>query len=342
MLSIGYGKLLRFQAVEFKPTQNTELTHSLGVEIDAASGKSVRMWRQTPYVSLYFVTGHHMRRSLSDWLDDIMYNKLEGWTDFSCGKNSCSWLRGVLNGVCRFFTDWVQPVDEHGDIRTNWSPEQTTLRRALKLWILIWLMGHQLTIPEHQKSRIDGILGTNLPLGQPVSPRLVNKLVKMMLWPMVERLAYDTLAGLHEFFRSTKAKGTPNWGCVFSTMILLLTVAAEIEISLDDIAACAEARGDFSRSRDDAATERRILEHLVPETIITFFYARFKSPKNYNPFQSQQEGKVGGMDWATQDLVWNISDAIKGDGKSVSLDKSRTLLTTSQGLASSVRRNLLI
>jgi hypothetical protein len=69
-------------------------------------------------------------------------------------------------------------------------------------------------------------------------------------------------------------------------MILLLTIAAEIEISLDDIVACAEARGEFSRSRDDAATERRILEHLVPETIITFFYARFKSPKNYNPFQS--------------------------------------------------------
>jgi hypothetical protein len=309
VLTIGYGNTINFEAFEFKPTQNSRVTHNVGVEIDPNTQVSHRVVRKTPLISLLSAIDL-IRQSVSGWVDDVLFQGLEGWPSFSLGEAYFSWQRGVLEAVCQYFTNRVQTLDAQGVDRSKWPGEQTTLRSALKLWILVFLMGHQLTIPDNEKSRIGKILNITLAEG-PVSPRFANKIVKMTIRPMVEKLTYDTLGGLHGFLRGNR--NSRGWSCVFCIIILLLTVAAEIEISLDDIAACATVRGEVNRSRDDAAVEIRNLERNIPDTIITLFFARFKHPNNYNPFRLQRKGQVSGMDSATRELLRKVSESVEGD-----------------------------
>jgi hypothetical protein len=304
-LTVGYGKELSFDAFSFTPVNNCELTYSIGVVIDEEKRTSSREWREAPCFSIQLVDPIFVLPKVQSWLDDIIFSKLQGWPDFCCGIDCFSWQRSILQSICNFFSNTVQFLTYRQD---EWPESVKSLHKALELSVLIFVMGHQILIPENEKSRLAEKLNMDIPEGT-VSCRLINKIFKMALVEKIRELAQDALAGLNLSFRD---KDASTWGCDFCVVILLLTVAAENQISLDDIVACAISRGNYNRSREDAAKDIQSLESALPDMLIGLFNAKYKSHRNsFNPFKSQQQLEKDDIPHLTSRLVRDILAAVQ-------------------------------
>jgi hypothetical protein len=308
-LTAGYGESFLIDALTFVPADNSQLTHGLGVAMNEDSTASSRVWHVTPFISLQLVSGLLLNQ-VQLWLNDILFSKLEGWPDFSCGRNCFSWQRGILQSICRFFTSHVHSMNSEEIVSEEWEGRPKMLRKALEFSILTFVMGHQLLIPEDELSRLAGELNIYIPQDTKVSCRLPNKIFKMQLLPMLKRLAKDVLTELHISLRDSK--DAADWGFDFSVMTLLLTVVAENQISLDDVVACAIDRGDLGRSREvHARVDIKALETSLTDVLIKLFDKKYKSRgENFNPFQFRHQGVEIDMDDITQQLVRDISSVI--------------------------------
>jgi len=211
---------------------------------------------------------------------------------------------------------------------TSWPEELKTLRWALELWMLDFLMGHQLLTPEDDKAMIEGLLNQRLGDG-PVSFRLPNKIFKMQLVPIIKELAHSTVQGLLNILE--RSEKTSDWSYAFCTMILLLTVAAEIEIALADFLACAPADRDPSRLRHDV---EKVTEHLdkdLMEFFIGLFNVKFNPRRDgFNPVRCMREGRDVSIDDATVYLLLRVSDVVAVHRKLFSDIPARISLTKHQ------------
>lgn len=312
-LTAGYGEPFLLDALTFIPANNSQLTHGLGIVLNEESTASSRVWHVTPFISLQLVSSGLLLNQVQIWLDEILFSNLEGWPDFSCGQNCFSWQRGILQSICRFFTSHARSINSEGIGREQWPGRPKMLRKALEFSILTFVMGHQLLIPEDEKSRLAGEI--YIPQDVNVSCRLPNKIFKMQLLPMLKRLASDVLTELH--FSLRDSKDAADWGFDFSVMMLLLTVVAENQISLDDVVACAIKRGDLGRSREvDAMADIKALETSLTDVLIKLFDKKYKSRgDSFNPFQISHQGVEIDTDEITQQLVRDISSVIDSHRK---------------------------
>jgi hypothetical protein len=313
-LTAGYGEPFLLDALTFIPANNSQLTHGLGIVMNEESTASSRVWHETPFISLQFMSGLLLNQ-VQCWLNEILFSKLEGWPDFSCGRDCFSWQRGILQSICRFFTSHTHSMKSEGIGREEWPCRPKMLRKALEFSILTFVMGHQLLIPEDEKSRLADELDIYIRQDTNVSCRLPNKIFKMQLLPMLNRLANDVLTELHVSLRDSK--DAADWGFDFSVMILLLTVVAENQISLDDVVACAIDRGDCGRSREvDAMADIKALETSLTDLLIKLFDKKYKSRgDNFNLFQFPHQGAEIDTDEITQQLVRDVSSVIDSHRK---------------------------
>ncbi len=285
-LTIGYGRPFSFEAFIFEVTPNSELTQCFGYGINSKTKDSRHIVRWSPSISLA-LTKTQIRQTVRNWLDDILFTDLRDWAEYCYGGASFSWHSKILSAACRFFADRVNEMKIASISETSWPEELKTLRWALELWMLDFLMGHQLLTPEDDKAMIEGLLNQRLGDG-PVSFRLPNKIFKMQLVPIIKELAHSTVQGLLNILE--RSEKTSDWSYAFCTMILLLTVAAEIEIALADFLACAPADRDPSRLRHDV---EKVTEHLdkdLMEFFIGLFNVKFNPRRDgFNPFRFMRE-----------------------------------------------------
>lgn len=311
----GYGQPFLLDALTFLPANNSELTHGVGVVMDE-EGQSSTVWHESPFISLSLMTGP-MLNKVQFWLNDILFSNLDDWPEFSYRHRDFRCQRDILQAICRFFTRQASDLDNESIDRQEWPGRPRMLRKALEMSILTFVMGHQILIPEDEKLRLALELDIYIPQGNNVSCRLVNKIFKMMLLPKLKQFTEDVLTELHASFRDSKNPW--DWGFDLSVMVLLLTVIAENQISLDDAVACAIRRGDLSRSREvDAIADIKSLETNLSNVLIRLFEGKYKSRGMlYNPFKSRRQGEEMVVDEATQNLVRDISRAIDAHGKSI-------------------------
>jgi hypothetical protein len=311
-LTAGYGGPFLLDALTFVPANNSQLTHGLGIVMNEESTGSSRVLHATPFISLQLVSGLLLNQ-VQYWLNEILFSNLEGWPEFICGENCFTWQRGILQSICGFFTSHARSINSEGIGREEWSGRPKMLRKALEFSILTFVMGHQLWIPEEEKLRLAGEI--YIPQDVKVSCRLPNKIFKMQLLPMLKRLANDVLTELH--FSLRDSKDAADWGFDFSVMMLLLTVVAENQISLDDVVACAIYRGDLGRSRDvDAMADIKALETSLTDVLIKLFDKKYKfRGDSFNPFQFPHQGAEIDTDEITQQLVRDVSSVIDSHRK---------------------------
>jgi hypothetical protein len=306
-VDIGIGRHIPFEALAFYPTPASELTHSIGVEMTSSTSSS-RVVRRTLYISPVLAI-KPMQRSVNQWLNDTIFADLDTWANWLGSPfHHLSWQSGVINAVCEYIRSQAGQTIPTPTSETPRPLGEDTLRMALKLSVLNFFMSHQLIISEEKKPGLERELGIQVPIGF-ISPRLVNKIFKMAMAPIIRRLAYMVLERLDSMIREDN--GSATWGSAFCVTILLLSICGESEISLDDITACAIARGDFSKDRDRTMDDIIGVDTHLANVLIALFHEKFRTKEKdgFNPFQRplEQVGATASVHECTSALVGAIS-----------------------------------
>jgi hypothetical protein len=162
----------------------------------------------------------------------------------------------------------------------------------LKMMILNHIMTHALVVPEDEVAPLLSQLRHYQLSDNPefVCPRLANKLVKAMIFPLFGAAARRVLTNLQELLRSTTDKGTL-WDQAFSLVFLCLIVIGKSQASLVERAQLGLANGDSSYTLEDARTGVEEMEQELSIHLIGMFHLRFgtdgedgENGKGFNPF----------------------------------------------------------
>src|SRR5271154_4270478 len=208
-LSIGFGEPWKFWAVELDP-RTDELYNMLGFErgivterrqIPLPEQQCISPVRMTsPPIVPIWVDPLLMHISIDCWLDGMIGNPEAGWQFHIFPDPSHEWQLKILDTICQHYRAYKPDHDKLS--RTSYQ----TLRWALKLIVLSYIMGHAFLIPEEDTPTLFRSLKDRHFKGGPseglVCPRAANKYVKMMLLPMMRLAAQRTVSGLHDILQA--------------------------------------------------------------------------------------------------------------------------------------------
>jgi hypothetical protein len=283
-LSIGFGEPWRFWAVELIPGTH-ELHETFGFHRDSAVEQEGALpFRLTnpPIVPLW-VNPLMMQVYIDCWLDRMITDPQAGWQYHWFPDPSQIWQLRILERICELHHQNEGLQDRAGILAYE------TLRWALKLSVLSYVMGHAFLVlednigllfrylenPHFKKQASQGL----------VCPRPANKFVKMMVFPVLRLATEKTLGGLHELLRAAVPHAMI-WDQTFGVVFLCLMVISSTQRSLFQLAvACAEDN-DLSFGRERADFEARTMDSELVIHIIGMFHDKFRTSsksKAFNP-----------------------------------------------------------
>jgi hypothetical protein len=285
-LSIGFGEPWIFWAVEIFPGTH-ELHQMFGFyqHVDVEHHGVSPFPLTNPPVIPIWINPLQMHISIDCWLDNMIGNPQVGWQYHWFPYPSQIWQLSILHGICDYYRGQKPNSDK---IATT---AHQTLRWALKMSVLSYVMGHTFLVPDDDVDTLFRHLENphsraQLP-HQNVCPRAANKFVKMMVFPVMRVVVERTLSGLHELFRAN-VQPAELWDVVFSIVFLCLMVVSSTRRSLFQLASISAAKNDASFSREDAASKAQTMETEFVEHIIGMFHDKFhtsKRNKHFNPLE---------------------------------------------------------
>jgi len=283
-LWIGFGEPWKFWAVELVPG-SPELCQMFGFHYHSNvenPGASPLRLTNPPVVPLW-INPQLMQVNIDCWLDRMISNPAVGWQNHWFPDPSQIWQLKILEGICKQYHQNNGARDRAGILALN------TLRWALKLSVLSYVMGHAFLVPEDDIGFLFQQLENPHFNGQApheyVCPRAANKFVKMMAFPVLRLITERTLSGLNELLR-TRESHTMIWDHTFGVVFLCLMVTSSIQMSLFQRAVTCAANNDSSFGTQDADREALAMDSELVVYIIGMFHDKFRTnnkSKGFNP-----------------------------------------------------------
>jgi hypothetical protein len=237
-----------------------------------------------PPVVPIWINPLQMHISIDCWLDNMIGDPLAGWQRHWFPHPSQVWQLNILHGICGYCQE-QKPGS--GKIATT---AHQTLRWALKMSILIYVMGHAFLVPgEYVGTLFQQLESPHFKAQlshQKVSPRAANKFVKMMAFPVMRVATERTLSGLHELFRANVPLAEL-WDVIFSVVFLCLMVVSSIRRSLFQRALISAAKNDASFSREEATSNAQTMETEFVDHIVGMYHDKFRTSRKspFNPLE---------------------------------------------------------
>jgi hypothetical protein len=289
-LSVGFGEPWKFWAVELDP-RTDELYNMLGFErgvvterrqIPLAEQQCISPVRMTsPPIVPIWVDPLLMHISIDCWLDGMIGNPEAGWQFHTFPDPSHEWQLKILDIICQHYRAYKP---DHDRLSTT---SYQTLRWALKLTVLSYIMGHAFLVPEEDTPTLFRNLKDRHFKDGPseglVCPRAANKYVKMMILPMMRLAAQRTVSGLHDILQAQGAD-VMIWDIAFAVVFLCLVVIGSTQLSLFERAFVCVAKNDPSFSRRDATLETEAMDRELVVHIIGMFHDKFRTTGNSGGF----------------------------------------------------------
>jgi hypothetical protein len=187
------------------------------------------------------------------------------------------WQREMLTIILKYHHRTIEKLEVSGS-----GPYQT-LRRALKLVLLNHVMYYPLVVPDEDIDNLYQQLGGHYTFEptQWVCPRLANKVIKYMLFPMLDRLARQVLGDLEKLLR-TRGQEDSLWDPLFCIVFLCLIVVGKFQVSALERAEIGLANKDFSFLRHHAVLGIKEMEGELSVHLIGQFHARFGTKRKGN------------------------------------------------------------
>jgi hypothetical protein len=285
-LSIGFGKPWIFSAVEIFPGTH-ELHQMFGFyqHVDVEHRDVSPLPLTNPPVIPIWVDPLLVHVNIDCWLDNTIGDPQVGWQYHWFRGPSQVWQLNILLGICNYHQ---QQKPNSGKIATI---AHQTLRCALKMSVLNYVMGHAFLVPNDNVGTVFQQLENphfRAQLShQNVSPRAANKFLKMMVFPVMRVVIERTLSGLHELFRAN-VNLAELWDVVFSVVFLCLMVVSSTQKSLFQLASISAEKKDTSFGRDEAASNAQTMETEFVDHIIGMFHDKFRTRsknKYFNPLE---------------------------------------------------------
>jgi hypothetical protein len=283
-LSIGFGEPWTFWAVELVPGAH-EPDQMFGFHRHSAvehPGALPFQLNNPPVVPLW-ISPLLMQVNIDCWLDRMIATSQAGWQRHWFPDQSQIWQLKILEGICEQYHRNEALCD-----RTRTLAHQT-LRSALKMSVLNYVMGHAFLVPEQDIDILYRYLENPRFKGQAprgcVCPRPANKFVKMMALPVMRLATEKTLSGLHELLRAT-APDAMIWDKTFAIVFLSLIVISSTQRSLFQRAVASAANNDSSFGRQDAIFDARTIDSELVVYLIGMFHDKFgtsNKSKGFNP-----------------------------------------------------------
>jgi hypothetical protein len=283
-LYIGFGEPWKFWAVELIP-ESHELCQTFGFHRHSAvekPGASPLRLTNLPVVPLW-VDPLLIQVNIDCWLDRMISDPAVGWQNHWFPEPSQVWQLKILEGICE------QYHQNNGSRDGAEKLAFDTLRWALKLSVLSYVMGHDLLVPEDDIGSLFQHLENPYFKGQAsqrdVCPQAANKFIKMMAFPVLRLVTERTLSGLNELLWAN-VPHTMIWDQTFGVVFLCLMVTSSIQRSLFQRAVACAANNDSSFSRQDAHREAQAMDSELVLYIIGMFHDRFgtnSKSKGFNP-----------------------------------------------------------
>jgi hypothetical protein len=218
-------------------------------------------------------------RHINHWLDADIRDPNPNFPGICFPKPHEGFQKTILDILWSFNFESIARLESSG-----MGPYQT-LRWSLKLLILDHLMRHDLVIPKERVEELLGQLKTPYQVrlgaeGQ-ISPRLVNRIVKHMFLPMLQKAMERVLGGLHNLLRSTKRKAD-TWEAAFSVVCICLMVVGRNQEALIERATVQKSEENSGLDLNTATVASQEMEDELVTHLIGMFHHRFGTGKKRN------------------------------------------------------------
>jgi hypothetical protein len=283
LLTAGFGKPLILDAVQVVPCDQ-ERVRMRGVS-PANGGSASIVELNSPPILPYLTDRHKIERHFNHWLDSTIGEAGSDLPEHCFPGTHEYWEKRILAIICEYYRTTAPKLEACG------STPHDTLRRALKLTVLNHMICHPFVVPgEEVKSLYGQLQGKHdLDDDQRVCPRFANKVIKSLLFPMLNKMARDVLDGLHKLLRK-RGQEDSLWDPLFCIIFLCLIVVGKFQVSYLERAELGLANHDNSVSRENAAFGIEEMEGELSVHLIGQFHACFGTNrkgngngKSYNP-----------------------------------------------------------
>jgi hypothetical protein len=310
-LEMDFDTPLELDAVEFVP-RGLENAPMLAFQL-TAKGSNTDLRLNSPPIMPVLVDKRAIRRHINTWLDSISRETKSNFPEYCFPGAHEHWQREILTNICTYHRANISMLEAN-----RLGPFQT-LRWALKLTTLNYIMCHTFTVPD---DRVESLLRKlhryrpTGPLGW-VCPRLVNKVIKSFCLPLFKRAIFLVLENLHKILRSATDKARL-WDQAFSIVFLCLIVLGKNQVALVERAKVCKANDDNSFSLQDAVKCIEEMELQLSAHLIGMYHQRFSTNKGgsgngkpFNPLARNPSDRPQSTTW----LMESIRRATERHGK---------------------------
>jgi hypothetical protein len=336
-LEMDFGTPLVLDAVEFVPLRQKNAP-LLAFQL-TSTGSSTGLMLANPPIIPVLVDKPAILVHINTWLDSISRENKSGFPEYCFPGEHEQWQREILTSICAYHRANISELEMNGC-----RPFQA-LRWALKLTTLNHIMCHPFTVPDDKVDTLLGQLHGYRPEGslEWVCPQLVNKVIKSLCVPLLNRAISLVLENLHKILRSTTTKQLL-WDQAFSIVFLCLIVVGKNQVALVERAELCMANGDDSFTMQDAVNSIAEMEDELSTHLIGMFHQTFSTKKKGNgngkAFNPLAREPPAGLETATW-LMKSIRFGTELHGKLLrSLRRKLRVLTLMQaGVISLMQQN---
>jgi hypothetical protein len=221
-----------------------------------------------------------------------IYSKVKSWMSQATNwpetlfdpANHPAWLRQSLELILQQYRSMSSPKDETCIFTTS-----------LRLSLVLYVMGHALTVPKAHIPRLFSQLrhpdfkNATLPAGSHVIPRAINKCVKAILFPVVRPLVTLTCEHIHAQL-GPKPDKSASFEAAFAASFLLLSVTAKTQTSLYERAKAGQHNNDPSFTLADAQRDILSMETELTQYVVHLFLLKYKPKKGKASARSPGSG----------------------------------------------------
>lgn len=272
-LTVGIGqKLILENAVEVV-LENPEAVSMHAVR-PAHSAPTPLVKLNSPPILPCLADPKALERHFNNWLDAAIQEPNSELPGKCFPEAHEHWQRTILTIICEYYQRTMHKLE---------TTAYQMLQEALKLTLLNHLMCHPFLVPKEEVGRLNGQLQGSYPFDaeKSVCPRLVNKVIKSMLLPLLNRLAACVLRNLHHLLR-TRGKEESLWDPLFCTVFLCLIVVGKFQVSFLERVEVGLMNRDYSFLRNDAVDGIKDMERELSIHLVGQFHARFGTNRQRN------------------------------------------------------------
>jgi hypothetical protein len=270
-LTTGFGGPLSLDAVEFTPRgyKNTRLA-----QCDRPSNllSTFDPFEDLPVIPVP-LDKEFIMKYVNHWMDSLIREPYTNLPVHCFPKFQDLWLREILTCICRYYQMNILKLEADGQ-----GPYHT-LRWALKLTLLNYIMCHHFIVPDQDVESLRHQLQhfqITYPSGT-LCPSLTNRIIKSILLPMLTRAVQRVLGDLHRLLllKGDKSARWNLWNQTFCTVFLCLTVVGNFQASLVERAETALTDHIDSFTLKDAMSGILEMEGELSIHLIGMFHTRF-------------------------------------------------------------------